>query len=106
MIKLRNIFSEIPKDLPEELIETLEKKDNIKIERIISKGHITKKERWYDQDKNEFVLVIKGNSIILFEDNEEIKMTEGDYIIIPKRIKHKVIYTDKNKDTIWLTIFY
>jgi len=58
-MKVNNIFSEISKELKEELFETLINSKTCKIERIISKGHVTPKGKWYDQDKNEFVLLIK-----------------------------------------------
>ena len=101
-----NIFSEIPESLPKELLETLTSSKNCKIERIISKGHSTPDGKWYDQDKNEFVILLKGYAELLFENNELIKMNVGDYINIPAHTKHRVEKTSKDQETIWLAMFY
>ena len=45
---MKNLYQHIPKNLPTELFETLIKTDNIHIERIVSKGHTSPKEGWYD----------------------------------------------------------
>ena len=36
-----NIFTGIPAELPEELFECIVKRENVHIERIVSKGHMT-----------------------------------------------------------------
>ena len=46
---MKNLYQNTPKDLPNELFETLIKTDNVHIERIVSKGHTSPKEGWYDQ---------------------------------------------------------
>jgi cupin 2 domain-containing protein len=45
-----NIFTNIPADLPEELFECIVNRENVHIERIVSKGNITPTGQWYDQD--------------------------------------------------------
>ena len=102
-IKLKNIFSNVPKLLPNELIEQLAMSKDCKIERIISPKLSTPKGEWYDQDKDEFVLVLKGSAKLKFK-NQLVKMKKGDYILIPAHAKHRVEKTDK--ETIWLTVFY
>lgn len=107
MEKIKNIFSNIPASLPNELFEDIISTENCKIERIISRGHTTPKGKWYDQNKNEFVLVLKGNAELRFEKNNKlIKMKVGDYINIPAQIRHRVEKTDAGEETIWLTVFY
>ena len=104
---IRNIFSGIQKQLPDEILETIIQTHQFKIERIISRGHATAEGEWYDQDKNEWVLVLKGNAGLLFEgDNETVIMKTGDYINIPAHQKHRVEWTDPEEETIWLAIHY
>ena len=104
---IKNIFSDIQKQAPEEIIETITKTHQFKIERIISRGHSTNEGEWYDQDKNEWVLVLKGNAGLLFEgEDEAVIMKTGDYINIPAHRKHRVEWTDPEEDTIWLAIHY
>lgn len=104
---LNNIFSNIPEQIPKEIFEEIIKTENIKIERIISRGHSTDDDHWYDQDKNEWVIVLKGSAGLLFEgNNDTIIMGPGDYINIPAHQKHRVECTGPDGETIWLAIHY
>lgn len=101
------MFSDIQKQAPDEILETILQTDKFKIERIISRGHATAEGEWYDQDKNEWVLVLKGSAGLLFEgNNNTIIMKTGDYLNIPAHKKHRVEWTDPEEETIWLTIHY
>ena len=98
-----NIFANIPEQLPEELFECLFKRDNIQIERIISKGHTTPEGQWYDQDGDEWVLLIQGQAIILYEkDRQSFHLNAGDYLLIPAHTRHRVEWTPPDLHTIWL----
>lgn len=101
-----NFFANIPQNLPEEFFETIVQSGNVRIEKIVSDGHISQQNFWYDQNQNEFVLLLQGSAIIEFENDESIELKVGDYQIISAHQKHRVSYTDKNKKTIWLAIFY
>lgn len=102
-----NIFSGIQKQTSEETLETVLRTHQFKIERIISQGHVTAEGEWYDQDKNEWVLVLKGNAGLLFEgDDEAVNLKTGDYVNIPAHRKHRVECTDPEEETIWLAIHY
>ncbi|MEK6888897.1 MAG: cupin domain-containing protein [Nanoarchaeota archaeon] len=105
-VKKGNIFSKEPSDKSKEIFETIIQSKNCKIERIISHGQETTKGKWYNQEENEFVIVLKGNAKILFENKETIALKEGDYIDIPKNIKHRVEETSDKEGTIWLAVFY
>ena len=79
MVEIKNIFSNIPESIHDELFEDIISTENFRIKRIISSGHTTPKDKWYNQDKNEWVIVLKGNAELLFvEGNQIIKMKEGD----------------------------
>lgn len=101
-----NILKNLPGDLSSEVIELLVSHENIRIERIVSKGHITPENDWYDQDENEWVLVIKGAGKVLFENGDETFLEEGGYVNIPAHRKHRVSWTDPDKETVWLAVFY
>jgi cupin 2 domain-containing protein len=95
------------KQASEEILETIIQTHKFKIERIISRGQATTEGEWYDQDKNEWVLVLKGNAGLLFESNNEtVVMKTGDYINIPAHQKHRVEWTEPEEETIWLAIHY
>lgn len=101
-----NIFSSLPDNLEQESFEELLLHKNIKIERIVSKGHTSPKAGWYDQDKNEWVLVLEGSGSILFENGDEFNLKKGDYLNIPAHTRHKVTRTGPDSITIWLAIYY
>jgi len=104
---IRNIFSGIQIQAPDEVLDTVLQTGQFKIERIISHGHATTEGEWYDQDRNEWVLVLKGNAGLLFEgDDKTVILKTGDYINIPAHQKHRVEWTDPEKETVWLTIHY
>ena len=85
---------------------TFSDSEHISIERIISMGHSSPESGWYDQDKDEWVVVLKGKGIISFEDDSEVMMEPGDYLNIPAHQKHKVIWTEPDIETIWLAVLY
>ncbi len=102
-----NIFEKIPGDLPNEVFETIVNEKKVRIERIISKGHASPDNFWYDQPENEWIIVLKGGAELIFEEgNRTIRMEPGDYINISAHAKHRVESTDKNTETIWLAVFY
>jgi len=105
-MKKSNIFENIPTHIPEELFEDILIKKGIKIERIISKGHTTDKFEWYEQKSNEWVIVLKGEAILSFENASDIRLKEGDYLHIDAYIKHRVSWTKLESETIWLAIHY
>lgn len=100
-----NIFENILEDKQNEQFLEIIKNDKVRIERIISNGQITADNVWYDQDENEFVMLLEGHAILEFED-KECELKKGDCINIESHIKHRVKYTDINKPTIWLAVFY
>jgi cupin 2 domain-containing protein len=92
--------------LPDELFETLVENQNIHIERIVSKGHATPGGQWYDQVRNEFVLLVKGAAKLEFEDGPVVSMGAGDWLEIPAGVRHRVAWTDSAGETVWLAVHY
>lgn len=99
-----NIFTGIPPSLPAEIFETLWQNRQIRIERIISKGHSSPGDTWYDQEGDEWVLLLQGSAALQFENCAVVEMRAGDYLFIPARCKHRVIWTDPRRESIWLAI--
>ena len=100
-----NIYSDIPDDLPHEVFEEILRNGSLKLERIISKGHKTPKGQWYDQGKDELVILLKGSAGLMIEGEEgTIGLKPGDYIHLPAHLKHRVEWTDSEEETIWLAV--
>ena len=105
-MKAQNIFESIPDNLENEVFEKLIKSEHVKIERIISKGQSSPETGWYDQEDNEWVMVLKGEAKLLFEDRTSVYLREGDHINIPSHRKHRVDWTKPDAETIWLAVHY
>lgn len=103
---MSNIFDDIPVDLHSEVVESFVDNNKVKIERIISKGHTSPDSGWYDQDCNEWVIVLKGAAVLSFADESTVKLKAGDHINISAHEKHRVSWTDPDIETIWLAIHY
>jgi cupin 2 domain-containing protein len=102
-----SILEGIPIELSEELFDTICSTDSIKIERIVSRGHASPEGFWYDQEKNEFVLVVRGSAGLKLGNKDEIvALKTGDYYIIESHVKHRVEWTDPTCETIWLAVHY
>ena len=101
-----NFLKDIPADVTEEISETVLSHPNIRIERIVSNGNTSPSSGYYDQDENEWVLVLKGCGELTFDDGKIVTLKAGDSLNIPAHQKHKVSYTDTSEPTIWLAIFY
>jgi cupin 2 domain-containing protein len=103
---LMNIFSDVKDHLPEEEFLELASSETVKIERIVSMGHRSPEQFWYDQENNEWVLVLAGCGVIEFEDGRVVALSAGDYLNIPARQKHRVKETSSSEPTVWLAVHY
>ena len=100
-----NIFDDIPHNMPKEVVQTLIQAGDVRIERIISHGHASEADFWYDQPQHEWVIVLKGAARLQFEEGM-IEMKVGDFVSIPANKKHRVDWTSPNEPTLWLAMWY
>lgn len=103
---MTNIFKSIPDDIHQEIVSDLLHNRSVRIERILSQGQCSPPQGWYDQDEHEWVLVVKGSAIIVFEQGKAVALSDGDYLHIPAHRKHRVQWTDPEQVTLWLAVFY
>lgn len=100
-----SIFDGLPQHLPKEVVQTLIRAADVRIERIISHGHASAADFWYDQPQHEWVIVLKGAARLQFEDGM-VEMKVGDFINIPAFKKHRVDWTTPGEPTVWLGVRY
>jgi cupin 2 domain-containing protein len=100
--RAKNIFAETDIAGEAEEFVTLFKSDSVKIERIVSHAQASPPGFWYDQPEDEWVIVLRGSAELEFIDGEVVEMTEGDYLVIPRRVRHRVAHT--GAETIWLAV--
>lgn len=101
-----NIFKSISGDFREEIFTVLVESEGVRIERIVSTGQSSPSTGWYDQEENEWVMVLEGEAILAFPEAEDIRLKVGDYINIPAHRKHRVSWTKPDIRTVWLAVFY
>lgn len=92
--------------LPER-VETLLRRPGVRVERIVSRGHRSPEGFWYDQDESEWVLVVEGAAVLRFEGRAEpLRMGAGDHVDIPAHVRHRVEWTDPDRDTVWIAVYH
>ena len=105
MSQITNLFADIPVTLQNELAQALLQTPQIRIERIVSLRLSAPQDYWYDQEQNEWVLLVAGAATLRFED-EVVEMKAGAFINIPAHRKHRIEWTNPNQPTIWLAVHY
>ncbi|MEN6448898.1 MAG: cupin domain-containing protein [Thermoguttaceae bacterium] len=102
-----NLFANIPEELPEELVTPLVVAPGVRIERIVSQGHVSPPGFWYDQPQHEWVLLLEGNAAVEFEgERGTVELRRGAWLDIPAHARHRVAATDPAMKTVWLAVHY
>ncbi len=101
-----NLFENLPERLEDERFDTLVEAGNVTIERIVSCGHTSPATGWYDQSRDEWVVILKGKGVVAFEHGEQVTLGPGDHLNIPAHTRHRVAWTDPDEDTVWLAVHY
>ena len=76
----------------------------MKLERIVSFGQPTPPGTYYDQPWDEWVMVVRGNAVLAYENGHQAGLSEGDYLLLEAGQKHRVEYT--SDDCIWLALHF
>lgn len=76
-----------------------------RVELIVSSGQASPEGFAYDQHEDEWVMVLQGNAILELED-ELYELGVGDSLFLPKRTKHRIVFTSSNPACLWLAVFW
>lgn len=61
---------------------------------------------WYDQEDQEWVLLLRGSACLQFEDEPDHRdLCVGDLLSIAPHRRHRVVSTDPAPGTLWLALF-
>ncbi len=102
-----NIYDLPDFGLESEQFDQLLALDGVRIERIVSCGQVTPEGEWYDQDWDEWVLLIAGSAIIRLADTDDlIALGPGDSLFLPAHSQHRVEQTQTDPPTIWLAVHF
>jgi cupin 2 domain-containing protein len=102
-----NLFQFLPAPANDEVLEVLAESPSVSIERIVSRGHRSPEGFWYDQDRTEWVVVLRGRASVMLEGEPSPRILgPGDTLTLPAHARHRVEWTDPDQDTVWLAVFY
>ena len=102
-----NLFAGLPERTEEEQVQALSAAGDVAIERIVSTGQASPPGFWYDQERTEWVALLRGGAGIRFADEAETRtLRPGDWVEIDAHRRHRIDWTDPNRPTAWLAIFY
>ena len=77
----------------------------VRIERIVSHGHASVPDFWYQQAWDEWVLIISGEAVLKY-DVGCVTMKPGDHEFIEAGRRHRVQSTSSMEPTVWLAIHW
>jgi cupin 2 domain-containing protein len=99
-------------DLParpaaEEFVDVLLERPQLRIERIVSIGQATSDGKWYDQNRDEWVLLTSGAARLRIEgEHDDRELVAGEWILLPAHCRHRVTWTQSEPPTVWLAIHF
>lgn len=108
MVRTGNLRCDLPaRPLQAEVVDLLLDREGLRVERIVSTGQATPEGQWYDQDTDEWVVVIAGAARLRLEnEDEDRELGEGDWVLLPAHCRHRVIWTRTEPPTIWLALHF
>jgi cupin 2 domain-containing protein len=99
-----NLFDDLPRQADQELFTELVSRKGVRIERIVSTGQSTPAGEPYNQEHDEWVLLVSGSAGLWIEGDGERDLRPGDYVFIPAHRSHRVTCTAKAEPTVWLAV--
>ena len=100
-----NLLAALPDASGGEQFETLLARYGLRIVRIVSDGQASPDGEWFDQDEDEWVVVLAGGAGLLIEGEPDVRpLGPGDYAFLPAHCRHRVEWTNPESPTVWLAI--
>jgi cupin 2 domain-containing protein len=104
-MKGANLLHDIPAVIADEVFEPLLQTSSLKLERIVSAERMVPREQWFDQERDEWVVLLRGGAGLRFEDEAEaLALGPGDHVHIHAHRRHRVEWTEEK--TVWLALHY
>ena len=102
-----NLFASLAASRATEQFTELLTASGLRLERIVSLGQVTPPGEWLDQERPEWVILLRGTAKLLFEGGSDAReLQPGDYVTIPAHCRHRVDWTTPDEPTIWLALHY
>lgn len=97
-----NLVASLPAASDGERFETLFANPVCRVERIVSFGHASPPGFWYEQDEDEWVVLLVGSAVLAFADQHVLALRAGDWVSLPARCRHRV--ESVSLDAVWLAV--
>ena len=105
--KTGHLFADIAASRDAEQLTDLLATPGLRIERIVSLGPATPPGEWLDQERAEWVILLRGAARLSFKGESGAReLKPGDYLTIPAHCRHRVEWTAPDEPTIWLALHY
>ncbi|SDC01661.1 cupin domain-containing protein [Paraburkholderia lycopersici] len=103
-----NLFAGIVREANEERFDALVARGEVLIERIVSTGQASPPGFWYDDAREEWIVLLAGAATLAFENAGEPprRLLPGDYVHIPPHCRHRVAWTDPAVPSVWLAVYF
>jgi cupin 2 domain-containing protein len=102
-----NIFADFAASRAAEQFADLLAAPGLRLERIVSLGQATPPGEWLDQERAEWVILLRGAARLSFEgEGGACDLRPGDFVNIPAHCRHRVEWTAPDEPTIWLALHY
>ena len=97
-----NLFHDLPVPAEAEHLRTLACAPGCSVVHIVSDGHASPPDFWYDQADDEWVVLLQGGANLEFESGEHFTLTPGDWLHLSAGPRHRVVSTALR--TVWLAV--
>ena len=101
---IANLLDDLPPAGSDEVFEPLLERAGVRLERIVSSGQSTPPDAWYDQEQDEWVMIVAGAARLCIEGQGVFDMKAGDSVFLPAHCRHRVEWTDPRQQTVWLAL--
>lgn len=87
-----------------EFSETILEGKDIRIERIVTIEPYEEPGEWYDQELDEWVVLLQGSAEIEYKSDKNKELQRGDSTFIPAHKIHRIKQSSRSQKCIWLAI--
>ena len=101
-LPLVNRLSDLPASLSVEQTKVLSAGSLFRLEHILSGGHNSPIDFWYDQDTEEWAILLSGSAELEFEEGR-LALDAGDAVLIPAHCRHRVV---RSTQAVWLALYF
>lgn len=102
-----NLFQPLPDARESECFDDLLRRPGCRVARIVSHGQASPPGFWYEQDWDEWVLLLSGHAVLQLDGEAAPRpLAVGDYLLIPAGLRHRVEATATDQPSVWLAIHF